>query len=72
MVVNVPDKIDASDVARGVTPSADSPLVDQSSDRRGPKSLGHDALSQAELERELEELWLKHVEPHFPKTSTSC
>ena len=65
-MANAPENTGPGGVARSATPLAEVPRIDK-------KHVGgSDELSQAELERELEELWLKHVEPHFPKPATSC
>lgn len=38
----------------------------EGADRRTPLS-GRDGMTQAELERELEELWTAHVAPNIPQ-----
>lgn len=65
MAANVPDAILNGGMTGSVTPVETKKKV-----KPAPTYFGGDALSHAEMERELEELWLAHVAPHIAQTDT--
>jgi hypothetical protein len=66
MAANVPDVMLLGSPAGTSTP-AEARRAGKTKAKRPPQYFGGDELTHAELQRELEELWLAHVAPHIPQ-----